>query len=238
MTWNLVQQFSLFGNAVIGVVIPFLFVLTIIVFIHEFGHFIVARWCGIKVLVFSIGFGPELVGFNDRYGTRWKISAIPLGGYVKFFGDENAASVPNADAIAAMNQDERRVSFFHKSVAARAAVVAAGPIANFILAIGIFATIFTFYGRQEAPARVGEVSPGSAAEAAGFKPDDLVLSINSKPISSFGQMKEIVAFSADEPLDIVVERGGAEVTLHATPRLGTAKDKDNAGLGLLGVTQK
>src|SRR6202008_77967 len=182
MSWNLVQHFSLLGNVVVSVIIPFLFVLTIIVFFHELGHFLVARWCGIKVLVFSIGFGPELVGFNDRRGTRWKISAIPLGGYVKFFGDENAASVPDPNAIAAMNQDERRVSFFHKSVAARAAVVAAGPIANFLLAIAIFATIFTIYGKQEITARVASVDPASAAEAAGFKPGDLVLSIDGHTI--------------------------------------------------------
>jgi regulator of sigma E protease len=238
MSWNLVQHFNLFGNVVVSVVIPFLFVLTIIVFVHEFGHFIVARWCGIKVLVFSIGFGPELVGFNDRHGTRWKISAVPLGGYVKFFGDENAASVPDANAIAAMNQDERKISFFHKSVGARAAVVAAGPIANFLLAIAIFATIFTIYGRQETAARIGEVSPGSAAAAAGFQPDDVVLSIDGKPINSFREMKVIVAFKANRPLEIVVDRGGTLVTLRATPRLGTEKDKENAGLGLLGVRQK
>jgi len=238
MSWNLVQHFSLFGNVVVSVVIPFLFVLTIIVFVHEFGHFIVARWCGIKVLVFSIGFGPELVGFNDRHGTRWKISAVPLGGYVKFFGDENAASVPDANAIAAMNQDERKISFFHKSVGARAAVVAAGPIANFLLAIAIFATIFTIYGRQETAARIGEVSPGSAAAAAGFQPDDVVLSIDGKPINSFREMKVIVAFKANRALEIVVDRGGTLVTLRATPRLGTEKDKENAGLGLLGVRQK
>src|SRR5215470_1721268 len=124
-------------------IIPFLFTLTIIVFFHELGHFLVARWCGVRVLVFSLGFGPEIAGFNDRHGTRWKISLIPLGGYVKFFGDENAASVPDQDKVAAMTADERRVSFFHKSVGARAAVVAAGPIANFLLAIAIFATIFT-----------------------------------------------------------------------------------------------
>jgi regulator of sigma E protease len=233
-----VQQFSLLGNFVVGFIIPFLFVLTIIVFIHEFGHFIVARWCGIRVLVFSIGFGPELVGFNDRHGTRWKISAVPLGGYVKFLGDDNAASVPDADAIAAMNTDERKVSFFHKSVGARAAVVAAGPIANFLLAIAIFATLFTIYGKQETAARIGEVTPDSAAAAAGFQPDDIVLSIDGRPISSFREMKVMVAFSAGKPLDIVVDRGGAPVTLHATPRLGTDKDKENAGLGLLGVKQK
>jgi regulator of sigma E protease len=179
-----------------------------------------------------------LVGFNDRHGTRWKISAVPLGGYVKFLGDDNAASVPDADAIAAMNTDERKVSFFHKSVGARAAVVAAGPIANFLLAIAIFATLFTIYGRQETAARIGEVTPDSAAAAAGFQPDDIVLSIDGRPISSFREMKVMVAFSAGKPLDIVVDRGGAPVTLHATPRLGTDKDKENAGLGLLGVKQK
>src|SRR5215469_2396507 len=117
------HSFNTLSHGLVGYVIPFLFVLTIVVFFHELGHFLVARWAGVKVLTFSIGFGPELVGFNDRHGTRWKISAVPLGGYVKFFGDDNAASVPDANAIAAMNADERKVSFFHKSVAARAAVV-------------------------------------------------------------------------------------------------------------------
>src|SRR5215467_2185113 len=202
------------GGGVVAYIIPFLFVLSLVVFFHELGHFLVARWCGIKVLVFSIGFGPELVGFNDRKGTRWKISAIPLGGYVKFFGDENAASVPDANAIAAMNPDERKVSFFHKSVGARAAVVAAGPIANFLLAIAIFATIFAIYGKQETPARVGVVKPDSAAAAAGFQANDLVLSINGRTIESFRDMQEIVSLSADEPLEFVVERGGNTVKLH------------------------
>ncbi len=240
MSWNLVQQFSLLGNVVVSFIIPFLFVLTIIVFIHEFGHFIVARWCGIKVLVFSIGFGPELVGFNDRYGTRWKVSAIPLGGYVKFFGDENAASVPDPDAIAAMNPDERKVSFFHKSVAARAAVVAAGPIANFLLAIAIFATIFAIYGKADTPARVDTVNPDSAAAAGGFQPGDLVLSINGGKIESFRDMQEIVSVSADVPLVFEVERGNTIVKLHATPRLTTERDMfgNVYRIGRLGLTQK
>ena len=237
MSWNLVQHFSLLGNVVVSFIIPFLFVLTIIVFVHEFGHFIVARWCGIKILVFSIGFGPELVGFNDRHGTRWKISAIPLGGYVKFFGDENAASVPDPNAIAAMNPDERKVSFFHKSVGARAAVVAAGPIANFLLAIAIFATIYTIHGKQDITARVNSVEAGSAAEAAGFKPGDLVLSIGSRKIDSFRDMQEVVSLSADEPLDFVVDREGAKVNLRATPRLTQQKDRfgNVYSIGLLGI---
>ena len=134
-----------------------------------------------------------------------------------------------------MNPDERKVSFFHKSVGARAAVVAAGPIANFLLAIAIFATIFMIYGKQET-ARPGRSrsTPGSAAAAAGFQPGDLVLSIDGRPIGNFREMQEIVALSADKPLDIVVDRGGASGHLHATPRLGTDKDKDNLGIGSLG----
>src|SRR5258705_908013 len=133
MSWNLVEHFNLLGHIVIGIILPFLFVLTIIVFVHELGHFLVARWCGIKVLVFSVGFGPELVGFNDRYGTRWKISAIPLGGYVKFFGDENVASVPDANSVAAMNTDDRRGRFFPHPRAAHPAAVAGRAVAHMLL---------------------------------------------------------------------------------------------------------
>jgi len=123
-------------------IVPFLFTLTVIVFFHELGHFLVARWCGIRVLVFSMGFGPEVAGFNDRHGTRWKISLIPLGGYVKFFGDDNEASVPDPAVLAAMSEEERRHSFFGQSVGRRAAVVVAGPLTNFILAVIVFAGVF------------------------------------------------------------------------------------------------
>src|SRR5580658_10349736 len=130
------------GGGVVAYFIPFLFVLSLVVFFHELGHFLVARWCGVRVLVFSIGFGPELIGFNDRHGTRWKISAIPLGGFVKFFGDENAASVPDHERLAGMDEGERAQSFVFQPVAKRAAIVVAGPMANFLLAIIIFAGIF------------------------------------------------------------------------------------------------
>src|SRR5438045_7102549 len=107
------HSFNVLSHGLIGYVVPFLFVLTIVVFFHELGHFLIARWAGVKVLTFSIGFGRELVGFNDRHDTRWKISLIPLGGYVKFFGDENAASVPDSSALAEMTEAERKVSFVH-----------------------------------------------------------------------------------------------------------------------------
>src|ERR1700675_2035742 len=133
------HSFNTLSHGLIGYIIPFLFVLTIVVFFHELGHFLVARWAGVKVLTFSLGFGPELFGFNDRHGTRWKVSAIPLGGYVKFFGDESAASVPETQRLESMAEGERTQSFHFQPVRKRAAIVAAGPIANFILAIVIFA---------------------------------------------------------------------------------------------------
>src|SRR5918992_1346691 len=147
MSMNFLSNFGLWGGGWTGWIVPFLFGLGIVVFFHELGHFLVARWAGVKVLTFSIGFGPELIGFNDRRGTRWKLSAIPLGGYVKFFGDESEASTPSASALAKMSDEDRKVSFHHKGVLARAAIVAAGPIANFLLAIVIFAGLFTFYGK-------------------------------------------------------------------------------------------
>src|SRR4051794_1188530 len=226
------------GGWFTGYVIPFLFVLTIVVFFHELGHFLIARWCGVRVLTFSIGFGPELFGFNDRHGTRWKVSAIPLGGYVKFFGDENAASVPDADTISQMTEAERRVSFFFKPVPQRAAIVAAGPIANFILAIVIFATVFTLYGKQATPARVETIQAASAAEAAGFKPGDLIVTINGRKIETFTDMQRIVSTHAGEPLDIDVDRAGQRIPIKATPKL--TEMKDNFGnmhrIGVLGIT--
>jgi regulator of sigma E protease len=207
----------LHGLATFGI-IPFLVVLTIVVFFHEFGHFLVARWCGVKVVTFSIGFGPELFGFNDRHDTRWKVCAIPLGGYVKFFGDENAASVPDHAAAAAMSEADRKVSFVHKGVGARAAVVVAGPIANFILSIVIFAGIFMSVGRQVVPARIDEVVPDSAAAAAGLKPGDLIVAIDGRPIDGFTDMQRIVAGSAGRILTLTVDRGGAHEDIKATPK--------------------
>jgi regulator of sigma E protease len=236
---GIMASLGAWGGGAAGYIVPFLFVLTIVVFFHELGHFLIARWCGVKVQAFSIGFGPEIVGFNDRYGTRWKLSAIPLGGFVKFFGDENAASVPDRDAAALMTEEEKKVSFVFKPVGSRAAVVAAGPIANFILAIAIFAIIFATAGRQTTSARVDTVQPNSAAQAAGFKPGDLVTAINGEAIDSFADMQRIVSVSAGEALKIVVDRGGAPVTLTATPQLREIKDNfGNAHrLGVLGISR-
>jgi regulator of sigma E protease len=224
MDFSVLNNLALWGGGWTGWVIPFLFGLSVVVFFHELGHFLVARWCGVRVLVFSVGFGPELLGFSDRHGTRWKIAAIPLGGYVKFFGDENAASVPDQAAVSAMTGDERKVSFFHKSVGQRAAIVAAGPIANFILAIAIFALIFTLYGKQTTAPRIDTIQPNSAAAAAGLQPGDLVLSIDGRKVESFTDMQRIVGASAGRTLQFVVDRGGVPVTIRATPALTQGKD--------------
>ncbi len=230
---------SAFGGGVAGYLIPFLFVLTIVVFFHELGHFLVARWCGIKVLSFSLGFGPELFGFNDRYGTRWKLSAIPLGGYVKFLGDDNVASTPDHEAAATMSEEDKKVSFHYQPVASRAAVVVAGPLANFLLAIVIFAAVFMVVGKQTTTARVDTVQPNSAAAAAGFKPGDLVVAINGSKIDSFSDMQRIVSVNAGEPLTVEVERDGKLATLHATPQLREIKDRfgNKHTLGMLGISR-
>ena len=232
------SHLHMLGGGVLGYVIPFLFVLSLVVFFHELGHFLVARWCGVQILVFSIGFGPEIVGFNDRYGTRWKISAIPLGGFVKFFGDDNVASVPG-QSQADMDAEQRARSFMFQPVLKRIAIVVAGPFANFVLAVIIFACVFALYGKQTMSARVDTVQAGSAAAAAGFQPGDLVVAIDGHAVDSFSDMQRIVSTSAGETLNVTVEHDGVQRVLKATPALKEVKD--NFGnvqrIGILGITR-
>jgi regulator of sigma E protease len=233
------HSFNTLSHGLIVYLIPFLFVLTIVVFFHELGHFLVARWAGVKVLTFSLGFGPELVGFNDRHGTRWKISAIPLGGYVKFFGDDTEASTPSSDALAGMSEEERQNSFHHKKVGPRAAIVAAGPMANFLLAIAIFTCLFTFVGKPSTTARVDQVEAGSAAAAAGFQSGDVVTAIEDSKIGSFSDMQRIVGIRAGEQLTFTVKRGDSSLQLRGTPQLREVKDPfgNVHRVGVLGITR-
>jgi regulator of sigma E protease len=239
MTDFFLNGFSTLGHGLVGYIVPFLFVLTIVVFFHELGHFLVARWTGVKVLTFSVGFGPELIGFNDRHGTRWKLSAIPLGGYVKFLGDESEASTPSNAALSTMSEEDRKVSFHHKGVAARAAIVAAGPIANFILAIVIFASLFAILGKPSATARVDTVQAGSAAASAGIQSGDVITAIDGKEIESFSDMQRIVSISAGQTLVLTIKRGQNLVDVRATPDLREIKDNfGNAHrIGVLGITR-
>src|SRR5215211_4311130 len=233
------NSFSTLGHGLIGYIVPFLFVLTIVVFFHELGHFLVARWAGVKVLTFSLGFGPELAGFNDRHGTRWKISAIPLGGYVKFFGDDSEASTPSSETLANMTAEERAGSFHHKKVGPRAAIVAAGPIANFLLAIVIFTCLFTFFGKPSTTARVDKIEASSAAERAGFQVGDIVTAIDGKKIGSFSDMQRSVSVRAGDTLTFTVKRGDSALELKGTPELREVKDPfgNTQRLGILGITR-
>ncbi len=218
---------------------PFLFVLTVVVFFHELGHFLVARWTGVDVKVFSIGFGPALVGFTDKYGTRWQISVVPLGGYVKFLGDENAASVTDHEAVAKMPADQKDRSFAHKPVGARAAIVVAGPLANFLLAIVIFTVVFAVFGRDVVSPRVDTVIAGSAAEEAGIIQGDLVRAIDGRAIESFADLQRTVGTSAGRPLDITIERGDQELVVNVTPRRQEITDRfgNTISIGILGVSR-
>jgi regulator of sigma E protease len=224
------------STLIFGYLLPFLFVLTVVVFVHEMGHFLVGRWCGVRVEAFAIGFGPELAGFTDRKGTRWKLCAIPLGGYVKFFGDSNSASVPDLEAMQAMTTQERAVSFPHKTVLQRSAIVAAGPVANFLLAIAIFAGFAWAAGQYVVLPRIDAVTSGSAAERAGIRPGDLVIAINDVPVESFSAMQRIVSQNAGERLALTLDRNGRMITVDAVPDLKENRTRLGVQrMGLLGL---
>ena len=231
------HSFNVLSHGLIGYAVPFLFVLTIVVFFHELGHFLVARWAGVKVLTFSVGFGPELAGFNDRHGTRWKISAVPLGGYVKFFGDDNEASAPSSETLDGMTEEERAGSFHHKKVGPRAAIVAAGPIANFLLAIVIFAGTALYFGKPSSVPRVDAIQSDSVAAAAGFQVGDVVISIDGRVIESFADMQRVVSTSPGSALLFQVKRNGAVAQITATPALKEVKDifGNSHRVGQLGI---
>ncbi|MBZ8132301.1 RIP metalloprotease RseP [Afifella sp. IM 167] len=227
------------GGGLIGYAVPALIVLTVVVFIHELGHFLVARWCGIRVATFSIGFGRELFGFFDRRGTRWRVSLIPLGGYVKFVGDENGASIPDAEMLEETPPEERFGLFHFAPVWKRALVVVAGPVANFILAIVVFAAIFGFVGKPVTTPTVEVVNPGSAAEEAGFQPGDTILAIDGNAVSTFTDVQRVVALASGTELTFTVERGGSTVDLVATPRRQEIPDGlgSTQRVGVLGVSR-
>ena len=215
----------------------FVFILTVIVFFHEFGHYFVARRCGVRVEVFSIGFGREIFGWTDRAGTRWKFSLLPLGGYVKMFGE---AVMPGAEGEDAreLTAEERAVSFQEKSLGKRAAIVSAGPLANFVLAIVVWAVLFATVGQRVIPPNVGTVQAGSAAEEAGIKPGDVIVSIGDKEIERFSDLQQIISISPGVPLRVGLRRDGRRLTLTVTPKLKEITDVlgNRHEVGLIGVS--
>lgn len=226
-------------------IFAFLVLLTIIVFFHEYGHFSIARLLGVRVDVFSIGFGKPLLRWIDRKGTEWRIAALPLGGYVKFFGDLNAASQAPPEAqpkpvttqfpapgheeelAHGMTAEERAVCFHFKPVWARAMIVAAGPVANFVLAVAIFTALFVTLGKGTLEPVIGAVSADSAAQEAGFEPGDRILSVNGREIKQFNQLYDLVLLSGGAPMQVDVDRDGEEISITVTPR--RVEDTDRYG---------
>jgi regulator of sigma E protease len=205
-------------------IIVFLLVLTTLVFIHELGHFLVARYHGVRVDVFSIGFGPELFGFHDRYGVRWRFSLIPLGGYVKMFGDADPASRPDP-ALRAMSAEEREVSFFHKRVGQRAAIVAAGPAANFLFAAVALAFMFVIYGQPFTPTFVREVLPDGAAFEAGMLAGDRIVAVDGQQTDRFEDVLSRVVMNPGRPMTFAIQRGEEKLELVIAPKAVKVEDR-------------
>ncbi len=227
-----------FLGSTVGYVLPFLIVLTVLVFIHELGHYWVARRCGVRVEMFSIGFGPELFGFFDKAGTRWKFSALPLGGFVKMFGDQDVASKPvSSDEASHMDAEERKVSFVHKTLGQRAAIVVAGPAANFIFAIVVLAVLFATVGQAFTPPVLGEVVADGAAAAAGLQPGDRVISVAGQGVDRFEDLSQAVRLRPDATFPLTVLRNGQQIDVLVTPK--ATELTDNFGnkhrVGQLGV---
>jgi len=220
-------------------VLPFLVVLTVIVFVHEMGHYLVARWNGIAIQTFSIGFGPELVGWDDRHGTRWKISAIPLGGYVRFVGDMNAASVPDPDAVENLDPELAPRLFANKNVWQRISVVVAGPLANVILTFVILYALLLGYGRYTIPPVITGVTAGSVAEQAGLEPGDTIVSVDGYVVRGFEDFQRFVATSPARQVSLSIERNGAPQTLSLTPEAVEVQDRfgNNQRIGRIGVSR-
>ncbi len=224
---------------VLGTLVPFLFVLTVVVFVHEMGHYLVGRWCGIGVRAFSIGFGPELIGFNDRRGTRWKLCAIPLGGYVKFVGDMNAtSSQPGEEELEKLSDSERSIAFHTQPVWKRAATVFAGPLFNFLLTIAVFAVLFMTFGRSVLEPAVAEVRPGSPAAEAGILPGDRFVSVDGTKVESFADVQRLVSGRAGDAITFVMLRDGKDVSVVATPQLSEQEDAlgNKVKIAVIGVT--
>ncbi len=225
------------NGLLIGTIVPFLFVLTVVVFVHEMGHYLIGRLCGIGVNAFSIGFGPELIGFTDRHGTRWKLSAVPLGGYVKFVGDMSATSQPDTEEMETLSETDRARAFHLQPVWKRAATVVAGPLFNFLLTIVVFAVMFAAYGRFVSEPVVSEVRAESPADAAGFLPGDRFVSVDGSKVETFADVQRLVSGRAGDELTFVMLREGEEVLLRATPESTEQTDAlgNTIKVGIIGV---
>ena len=210
---------------ILSYIIPFIVLLTVVVFIHEYGHYYFAKRFGVGVTDFSIGFGKEIFGFNDKSGTRWKFCAIPLGGYVKFFGDRNVFSqAEQKELLKQYSEEDQNKLFVTKPVYQRSLVVAAGPLANFILAILIFTFIYMFAGKDFTPAQIQEVKKDSPAYVSGIKSGDVILSINNNKVTSILEVSNYINTSTSDNIDVKVLRNNEEIILLVTPKITAGED--------------
>lgn len=204
--------------------LAFVAVISIIVFIHEFGHFIVARWCGVRVEQFSIGFGKKLFSFTDSKKTIWKFCLLPLGGYVKMYGDANSASVPDYELIKKMSSSDKKISFIAKNVYQRMAIVFAGPLANILLALVIFTILFRVYGITKVSPTISEILPDGPAFGAGLKINDKIIKVAGQGIDDFSEIKRILAFHTKNKIEVIVLRNEKELIFELEPKEIQSKD--------------
>ena len=221
------------------IILPFLIILTVLVFVHEMGHYLVARKNGVKVEVFAIGFGSELFGWTDRLGTRWKICAVPLGGYVKMFGD---GDITSSTILEDSNEsfEEKENAFHHKSLGARAAIVLAGPAANFLFAIILLAGLYSIVGQRYAPPIIDKITTGSSADIAGLVIGDEILQVNEKNIKRFDELQRIVRPNPGKELNFLIRRDNEILLKTVIPQLVEGKDASGSKIvyGLLGVVSE
>lgn len=218
-------------------IVSFVIIISVIVFIHEFGHYWVARRSGVKIDAFSIGFGPEIWGWVDKAGTRWKISAVPLGGYVKMFGDEGAASTPDKEKLKKLSKEEEKVAFHTQPLLNKFMIVAAGPAANFILAIIILSFFFVIYGRPETSSEIGKVLEGGAAAEIGLRPGDVITALDGEKVTRFDQIRNIVMLHPNIEIPVTYQRNGEEISTTITPQLKETSDMfgNTIQLGQIGI---
>lgn len=220
-----------------GYILPFVLVLSLLVFVHEMGHYLVGRWSGIKIVAFSVGFGPELLGYTDSHGTRWKLSVIPLGGYVRFFGDADAASRPGMDEFETLSEADKARTLSGAKLWKRAATVAAGPIANFLLAIVIFAVLFGTYGKPIADPVVAEVRESSAAAQAGVRPGDVLMALDGMTVRTFDDVRRYVSVRPERSMVVTLRRGEQVLDLTMIPERSEITDQfgNKMEVGLIGI---
>jgi regulator of sigma E protease len=239
-----IQDYANFGwNGLTDFILPFLVILSILVFVHEWGHYIVARLCGVKVETFSIGFGKELFGYTDKSGTHWKFSLIPLGGYVQMFGNLDPAGAKDSAEVEVdgvkrpMTEEEKKVAVNFKPVWQRALIVFAGPAINFLFAIILLVGLYSYVGKPVNPPVAAAVIIDGAGDAAGIEPHDRILAIDGKSIESFSDIQRQVAISLDRPLDLTILRDGSEINLTVTPERQAMEDRFgfSSSRGMIGI---